>query len=139
MEPHATLPCSSAKTQTGRILAILYIPVAVSVIGSFLELISNAIISFRRQRAQRQLRNKELTLNDLKVMDGDGDGTVTKAEFLEFMLVAMNQVDQDLLDNLKAHFDRLDQDKSGTLDKNDLINVAQYNLRKEKSSKRCQV
>ena len=97
---------------------------------------ANTIIDFRQKRGQRKLRNKDLTLEDLKVMDGDGDGTVTKAEFLEFMLVAMNQVDQDLLDNLKAHFDRLDKDKSGTLDKNDLINVAQYNLQKEKSSKR---
>lgn len=127
------------KTQEGRLLALAYIPVAVAVIGSLLELISNAIISFRRERGQRKLRNKELTLDDLKVMDVDGDGTVTKAEFYEFMLVAMGSVDQDLIDNLKSHFDRLDKDKSGTLDKDDLINVAQFNLQKEKSSKRILV
>lgn len=120
----------------GRILAVLYIPVAVSVIGSLLDVMANTIITLRKERGQREWRDKELTLKDLSVMDGDGDGTVTKAEYLEFMLVAMNQVDQDLLDNLKSHFDRLDKDKSGTLDKNDLINVAQYNLQKQRSSRR---
>ena len=120
----------------GRILAVLYIPVAVSVIGSLLDVMANMIIDFRQSQGQKQLRDKELTLQDLKVMDFDGDGQVSKAEFLEFMLVAMDQVDQELLDNLKSHFDRLDKDRSGTLDRNDLINVAQYNLQKEKSSKR---
>ena len=120
----------------GRILAVLYIPVAVSVIGSLLDVMANMIIDFRQSQGQKQLRDKELTLQDLKVMDFDGDGQVSKAEFLEFMLIAMNQVDQELLDNLKSHFDRLDKDQSGTLDRNDLINVAQFNLLKEKSSKR---
>ena len=58
------------------------------------------ILFFIISQTEGKLRNKELTLEDLRVMDGDGDGTVTKAEFLEFMLVAMNQVDQGLIDNL---------------------------------------
>lgn len=123
----------SPHTQIGRVLAILYIPVAVCLMALFLDSISNAIIESRQLQAEQQLKSKELTLNDLKVMDADGDGTVTKAEFLEFMLVAMDQVEQDVIDHLKDRFDRLDLDKSGALDKADLIHVANYNLKKEKS------
>lgn len=101
--------------------------------GTLLDIVANSIIARRQQKAQQYLKSKDLTLQDLAVMDGDGDGTVTRAEFLEFMLVAMNQVDQELLENLKEHFDRLDYDKSGTLDKSDLITMAQNKLQSQRS------
>ena len=96
--------------------------------GTFLDIVANSIISYQQRGAEDYWKNKELTLQDLRVMDADGDGTVSKAEFLEFMLVATDQVDQESLDHLKEHFDRLDKDKSGTLDKADLILMAQTKL-----------
>ena len=116
----------------GRLLAILYIPVAVGVMGSFLDIVANSIIKRQRQSAENYWQHKELSLRDLRAMDGDGDGTVSKAEFLEFMLVATDQVDQETLDNLKSHFDRLDKDHSGSLDKADLISMAQSKLDAER-------
>jgi Ca2+-binding EF-hand superfamily protein len=47
-------------------------------------------------------------------MDLNGDGKVAWFEFLEFMLVAMKKVDPELLDELRAYFDRLDVDNNGT-------------------------
>lgn len=126
----------SPQTQTGRLLAILYIPVAVGVMGSFLDLVANSIIAHQRQNAENYWQHKELSLKDLRAMDRDGDGTVSKAEFLEFMLVATDQIDQETLDNLKEHFDRLDKDKSGSLDKADLINMAQSKLESERELRR---
>lgn len=115
-------------SQQGRILAIIYIPVAVGVIGSFLDAISNAIIDRKRNATQKYLENKELTLRDLKVMDSDDDGQVTLAEFYEFMLVAMGQVDRGTMDQLKEHFNKLDADNSGTLDKADLVKIAESKM-----------
>ena len=125
----------SPKTQIGRILAILYIPIAVGVMGTFLDVVASYIIAFRKKNAEDYWEQKELSLDDLVAMDVDGDGTVTKAEFLEFMLVAMNQVDQDTLDNLKAHFERLDYDHSGTLDKSDLLTMAQRSMDSQRQLK----
>jgi len=125
----------SPKTQIGRILAILYIPIAVGVMGTFLDVVASYIIAFRKKNAEDYWEQKELSLDDLVAMDVDGDGTVTKAEFLEFMLVAMNQVDQDTLDNLKAHFERLDYDQSGTLDKSDLLTMAQRSMDSQRQLK----
>ena len=62
-------------------------------------------------------------------MDSDGSGDVTKAEFITFMLVAMNKVDSELVDKLGDVFNRLDKDDSGTLDKEDLVMVAKQKLK----------
>lgn len=104
--------------------------------GSFLDLVANSIIAHQRQNAENYWQHQELSLKDLRAMDRDGDGTVSKAEFLEFMLVATDQIDQETLDNLKEHFDRLDKDKSGSLDKADLINMAQSKLESERELRR---
>lgn len=120
-------------TQSGRILAILYIPMAVGLMGTLLDVVANSIIDRHQKQAQEYLKNKELTLQDLVAMDENGDGEVTRIEFLEFMLVAMDVVDQELLDDLRDHFKRLDIDGSGALDKKDLINMAHTNIQKQQS------
>ena len=67
-------------------------------------------------------------MEDIRILDGDGDGNVSRAEFFEFMLVSMNQVDKSLFDGLNEHFDRLDADKSGTLNKDDLATLAKRQI-----------
>ena len=86
------------------------------------------IISYRQKRYANFLQSKPLTMEDIKILDGDGDGNVTRAEFFQFMLVAMNQVDKSLFDGLNEHFDRLDADKSGTLNKDDLATMAKHQI-----------
>jgi Ca2+-binding EF-hand superfamily protein len=53
-------------------------------------------------------------------MDANGDGKVTREEFICGMLVELKLVDVDQLEQLNQQFDRLDITKSGTLDKEDL-------------------
>jgi len=118
----------SPKSEMGRTLAIVFIPIAVSVMGFLLGSLANAIISYRQKRYTRHLENKPLTQEDIDILDENGDGQVTRAEFLQFMLVAMNQVDKSLLDSLNEHFDRLDADKSGVLDKDDLALMAKQHV-----------
>lgn len=117
------------KSDEEKMIALLFIPVAVGAMGVWLGGVANIIVESRSARYRRNMGMKELTQHDLDIMDRDGDGAVTRAEFLEFMLVAMNKIDQTLVDELRQHFDRLDADGTGELTKNDLIEVARAKLK----------
>jgi Ca2+-binding EF-hand superfamily protein len=116
------------QTQVGRLLAIFFIPLAVGTMGHWLSVVASSIIANRQSRFHRRLQMKELTLSDLEIMDDDGDGNVSRAEFLEFMLVAMNKVDKECIDEMRVHFERLDADNKGVLSRNDLIARAKRKL-----------
>jgi voltage-gated potassium channel Kch len=75
------------QTQQGRLLAIFFIPLAVGAMGHFLSIVAQVILESRRTSFQRQMESHELSLQDLEIMDADGDGDVSRAEFLEFMLM----------------------------------------------------
>ena len=62
---------------------------------------------------------------------------VDQFEFLTFMLGSMQKVDPEMMMDLKDLFEKLDVDGSGTLQKEDLVLMAQkkrdpWNLRKKK-------
>jgi hypothetical protein len=114
----------------GRLLTAVLIPLAVGAMGRWLGLVASWIISTRQRHAWKRLwSSKDLTFEDLEVMDEDGDGNVTRAEFLEFMLLAMDKVDRSLLDELRAQFAALDADGTGVLSRDDLIAMARRKLR----------
>ena len=62
-------------------------------------------------------------------MDVNGNGKVTRAEFLEFMLVAMNKIDYDLVDELHEYFNKLDSRGTGELSRADLVENARRKLK----------
>jgi Ion channel len=117
-------------SQRGRLVAVLLIPIAVAVMGHWIRSVA-AFIMERRQmdNLRRKLLERELQLSDLTVMDENGDGQVSQLEFLRFMLVALNKVDERTLLNLQLYFERLDVDKTGTLNKQDIIANAKAKLR----------
>ena len=124
-------------TQYARALAILFTPCAVLTMGRCIQYVANFIINRRRfqtmesffgvtsnagnnnnhQHHQSAPRH-QLTWQDLQAMDRNGDGHVSWADFLEFMLLAMNQVDANMIQELRKQFDRLD--KTGAFDKRQL-------------------
>jgi hypothetical protein len=131
-------------SQGGRLAVVAFIPFAVGAMGYFLQQVAEVIVRSKQQRsmgmlfgtastsssrrqAQRQ-RQRELTVMDLEAMDTDGDGNVDWSEFLEFMLVAMRKVDEDLLWQLRFQFDSLDVDDTGVLSKQNLICMARRKL-----------
>jgi hypothetical protein len=120
----------SPVTQRGRLLAIFFIPFAVGAMGHFLSSVAEAIMDRRLQSVRVQLASRELSAEDLEIMDTDGDGKVSRAEFLELMLVAMNIVDKEFIDELRQHFGRLDVDGTGILSKEDLVHVARGKLQR---------
>jgi potassium channel subfamily K, other eukaryote len=116
-------------SQQGRLIAMIYIPLAVGAMGKFCSIVAAVIMNAKQESFRREMQRKELTCDDLEIMDADGNGIVTRAEFIEFMLVAMNKVDKSLMDELRAHFNRLDADGTGSLSKEDLIHNARQRLK----------
>ena len=52
-------------------------------------------------------------------MDESKDGKVDLIEYIEYMLVSSGKVEKKFITKIKAHFDKLDKDGSGSLDKED--------------------
>jgi len=109
--------------QWGRMLVVCFIPFAVGAMGWFLQYVAEYIIRSRQRSTLTKLR-ESITILDLEAMDENGDGLVSWSEFLEFMLCAMNKVDQELLWELKFQFDSLDVENLGVLSKQNLISLA---------------
>jgi hypothetical protein len=117
------------QTQTGRFIAIVFIPLTVGAMGHFLSIVATLIMESRRSSFQRQLERRELSIQDLELMDLDGDGEVTRAEFLEFMLVSMGKVEKEFIEEMRQYFAKLDTDGTGALSKGDLIENARSKLK----------
>ena len=117
------------KTQTDKLFCVFFYPLAVCVFGEVLARIAGVYMQRRRKAAEKKFLHQALTLCDLRKMDADKDGTVTKEEFMCFMLVALQQVEQELVDDLREIFDKFDTTGSGTLDKRDLVNLTKKNYK----------
>jgi len=127
------------KTEHGRLIAIVFIPIAVGCMGHWLSLVASYIIDRRQSGFRKHMANKELTLDDLDVMDEDGDGEVTQLEYFEFMLVAMNKVEPATLQSLRQQFQHLDRDGNGALSKDDLVETAKTKLGNRRRKSRRQL
>jgi len=69
--------------------------------------------------AYQEAVNKGLSVQDLLEMDESKDGKVDLIEYIEYMLVSSGKVEKKFTIKIKAHFDKLDKDGSGALDKED--------------------
>jgi hypothetical protein len=110
----------SPRTRAGRILAIPFIPFAVAASGEVIGNVASFLSERRAKQVYDRILHRELTMDYLLQMDANGDGKVTREEFICGMLVELKLVDVDQLEQLNQQFDRLDITKSGTLDKEDL-------------------
>jgi Ca2+-binding EF-hand superfamily protein len=117
------------QTQAGRLFATIFIPLIVGAMGHWLSVVASSIIAHKQSSFHRRLQTQELSQSDLDIMDEDGDGNVSRAEFLEFMLLAMNKVDKKFIDEMRGHFERLDTDNTGMLSRKDLIASAKRKLK----------
>jgi hypothetical protein len=111
-------------SQRARLWAIIFIPFAVASGGEILGTVASAILEQRRARVYDNLMTRDFTIDHIKEMDKDGDGEVSRLEYMEFMLVEMKLVDKSVIDELREQFDRLDMTMSDSLTKQDLILMA---------------
>eukprot|EP00934_Nitzschia_sp_Nitz4_P000378 Nitzschia sp. Nitz4//scaffold95_size97785//25507//27332//NITZ4_004659-RA/size97785-augustus-gene-0.105-mRNA-1//-1//CDS//3329560448//378//frame0 len=122
------------ETQTERLLAVFYIPLSCFIMGQWLGYVAQRIVDLQSSNFRKQkLHRRELTQDDLDAMDLNGNGKVSWAEFLEFMLVAMDKVDHDLLEELHSYFHHLDVSHTGELSQEDLVEAARQKLRSIRS------
>lgn len=77
-------------TQSGRLVAIVAIPLAVGVMGHWLSFVASYIMQSKQDAMMKRRMKRELTLADLDVMDKNKDGSVSQLEFMEFMLVRVS-------------------------------------------------
>lgn len=124
-------------TQRGRLIGIFLCPLVVATMGHFLSTVASIIMESRRSSFQKEMEQKELSMQDLEIMDEDDDGQVTYTEFMEFMLVAMNKCDKEFLDEIRMTFARLDRDGTGILDKEDMVATARSKL--QRTTKKLQL
>jgi len=90
------------ETQVGRGLAIVYIPFGLAVLFNTYGNIAQLVIQFRHGST-----GNTVPLEVLLEMDKTGNGLITQSEFLQFMLVNMNKVEQETLDAFCAQYQAL--------------------------------
>lgn len=109
----------------GRVFCIFFIPLFVGLTADLLAKLAQSTLDQDVKRAKEDmLRSRLLLEEDLMAMDADGDGVVTRLEYIEFMLLSMGRVDKPILERLHKMFDRLDADGSGTLEPDDLMLIS---------------
>ena len=111
------------KTQIDKLYCVFFLPLSVAVFGEVLGRIASVYIQRRARRAEQKFLRRTITRCDLRNMDADQNGEVDMGEWLSFMLVALQKVDQESIDELKAIFHSLDTNGNGVLDKDDLVGL----------------
>jgi len=117
-----------------QIVCILYIPVAVFVGGVFLGNVATSYIDKRNDAIEDQFLKRALNEGALDKMDSNDDDTVTKDEFLVYMLKILDKVDPEDIEKILALFDNLDKDGSGSLTKADIQFIPNQTAKLQKSS-----
>lgn len=102
-------------------LCILYIPLSIAATGRLLSQIGSAYVDKAQDELEAKFMRRAMTISDLHTMDVNEDGTVSKDEFLIFMLVTLQKVEQDDLDQLVDLFHKLDRTNDGCIGKKDIL------------------
>ena len=113
--------------QIDKLYCIFFLPLSVAVFGEVLGRIAVVYIQRKTREAEEKFLQNAFNRCDLRRMDSNHDGTVNMEEFLTFMLVALQKVDQESIDSLKAIFRSLDTNGNGMIDKDDLVDAAHRN------------
>ena len=127
--PQTQVDKLTPQTQVDKLYCVFFYPFAVCVFGEVLGRIAGVYMQRRQKAAERKFIHQALTLCDLRKMDADQDGSVSKEEFICYMLVALQKVDQEVIDDLREIFEKLDVTGDGTLDKRDLVKRTKRNYR----------
>ena len=83
-------------------------------------------------------RAEWLTKEKATEMDLNGDGKVSKEEYILYMLIEMDIVDHDEIDELKNQFERFDVTRSGYIESGDLEAMERFRAAKKLSQKKIE-
>jgi len=94
-------------------------------VGELLSEIAVSLVKKRQREVYESQLKQSLTMEHLKAMDANGDGRITREEYVQFMLLEMRIITKKELDELHEQFDNLDVTRSGYLDDEDLKLMAE--------------
>lgn len=114
----------SPKKMWTRFAACFYLPLCVTIMAGIFGKITSIYLDKKTREAEEEFFQRQLTHQDIQKMDFGGDGTVNPEEFLIFMLVNMGKVDMDSIHQIQSLFQKLDRDRNGFLDAQDLLLMA---------------
>jgi membrane protein YqaA with SNARE-associated domain len=104
-----------------KLFCVIYLPMAVAVLGDLLGRIVTIYMDRKRRQSEQQFLSRSMSLVDLNIMDVDRNGRVDKAEFLSYMLCALQKVSKEDIDEILTIFHRLDKNHDNYLSKSDLV------------------
>ena len=113
------------QTPAARMFGVIFLPLAVAAAGELFSAVALQLVQHRQQIVFEQELRNDLNMGHLKAMDANGDGMITREEYVAFMLMEMGRVDIHELNELHAQFETLDVLKSGYLDREDIKVIAQ--------------
>ncbi|KAJ9565283.1 hypothetical protein OSB04_001249 [Centaurea solstitialis] len=102
-------------TKSGRIFALFWIPQGVFIITFLLFKFTELYTQRRETTLVKMALEKKMTPRDLEVADLDGDGYVTRAEFILYMLNEMEKLRREDIEPIIEEYQRLDVNTIGRL------------------------
>lgn len=76
------------------------------------------------KKAESEFFRRELSTHDIKTMNTEQKGRVSRLEFLKYMLVVLKKVDGETLTDVMNLFDKLDKNSRGYLKVQDISQMA---------------
>ena len=90
------------------------------MLGEFLGRVAGVYTDRASQKLEERFLARSMNLCDIRIMDVNKDGMVSEAEFLSYMLVALQRVEKEDIQEIKDLFKGLDKSRNGFIDKEDL-------------------
>jgi len=116
--------------QWSKCICIFFIPLAVGFGGAFIGSIATSYMDHQNDAIEAQFMKRVLNTSALEKMDTNGDDTVSKDEFLVYMLKTLGKVEQCDIDKVLELFKSLDRDNSGELTEQDIGFIPNENAKK---------
>jgi hypothetical protein len=101
----------SPKTQGGKIVATWWMIISYAILLRALQDVSNTIHTRRLNQVRSQLLNRDLSRAAILNMDKDGDGNLSRLEFLTSMVVTLKLCTEEHLNAIMKRFDEVEQSR----------------------------
>eukprot|EP00928_Gymnodinium_smaydae_P010593 TRINITY_DN13994_c0_g1_i1.p1 TRINITY_DN13994_c0_g1~~TRINITY_DN13994_c0_g1_i1.p1 ORF type:complete len:479 (-),score=53.95 TRINITY_DN13994_c0_g1_i1:389-1786(-) len=104
------------KSYIGRVFAVPWMVIGVVIVANF-----------QCRFTETHMRNQRMGVHDMDLeelydhIDLDGNGSLSRFEFLTFALLEYGLIDDQVLDEINEEFDVLDKDRSGCLSKEEIL------------------
>jgi len=120
----------SPQNKNARIFAIFWILGGTLLVGNFMGGLVDDYMQAKQNRMNKKMLNRIFTLDDMRKLDKDGDGSVTEVEFFTYMVSKMGKADKIELQELRNRFKEIDASGDGFITKEDLEMVHQKHMLK---------